>query len=289
MARESVEASAVIPATAKRIYEAWLDPAEHAAMTGSSATAAGEGVGAPSTAWDGYTEAENLELEPGKRIVQAWRSADFPAGARDSRLEVVLRRARGGTRVTILHSEIPAGQGASYRGRWCDHYLEPMKRFLGAARGRDGRGSGRSPLRRRLGSPPGGGDGRSPGRPLSARNAEAGLLVAEHVREGRAARHWARPAREELRLLRVNRCTTSSWQHRPRMNDSPLDKAPRADHRAHPLRKIVRREIQGGHPVVVLACSHVAPGVPASRSSRFYPCLLCAEAVERYRRARTAV
>ena len=72
------------------------------------------------------------------------------------------------------------------------------------------------------------------------------------------------------------------------MNDQYLRKPPRPDHQAHPLRPIIRREVQDGQPFVVLACNHVAPGVPASRASRFYPCPFCAEAVERYRRSQSA-
>lgn len=65
------------------------------------------------------------------------------------------------------------------------------------------------------------------------------------------------------------------------MNEPAL---PRPDHRAHPLRKIVRREVQDGRHFVLLVCRHVVPGIPASRTSRFYPCPECGEDVERYRR-----
>ena len=35
---ESIEISAVLPATARQVYEAWLDSAEHSAFTGDEAT-----------------------------------------------------------------------------------------------------------------------------------------------------------------------------------------------------------------------------------------------------------
>jgi hypothetical protein len=54
-----------------------------------------------------------------------------------------------------------------------------------------------------------------------------------------------------------------------------------------PLRRIVRRETQNGRPFVVLVCSHVAPGKPASKTSRYYPCPVCYEQVDRHRREMT--
>jgi len=132
MPGESIETEAVLPATAKRIYDAWLDADDHASMTGGAAASEGAVIGARFTAWDGYIEGRHLLLEPGRRIVQAWRTTDFPAGAADSRLELRLSRTARGTRVTILHSRIPPSQGASYREGWREHYFEPMRRFFAA-------------------------------------------------------------------------------------------------------------------------------------------------------------
>ena len=72
------------------VYEALVDPAKHAAFTGSTAT--GEPVeGGTFTAWDGYIEGRHERLVPGARIVQLWRTTEFPEGHPDSRLELELR------------------------------------------------------------------------------------------------------------------------------------------------------------------------------------------------------
>ena len=86
---EAIRVSTVIPASAERIYQAWLDSAEHSAFTGGPAEVDPK-IGGRFTAWDGYIEGVTLELEPGRRIVQSWRSSDFPNDADDSRLEVIL-------------------------------------------------------------------------------------------------------------------------------------------------------------------------------------------------------
>ena len=129
---ESFETSHVILATPKRIYEAWLDSEEHTNMTGGKAEVSAE-PGASFTAWDGYITGVNLELEPYHRIIQSWRSSQFPEGVPDSRLEVELGRVRdqlAGVTATIKHSNMPDGQGDSYKKGWSESYFEPMKRYF---------------------------------------------------------------------------------------------------------------------------------------------------------------
>ena len=164
---------AVLPATPRRVYQAWLDGELHGAMTGGAATVEAARVGGAFTAWDGYIEGTILALEPGRRIVQSWRSSDFPEGTPASRLEVALTRAEGGTRVTIRHSEIPAGQGGSYLDGWSEHYLAPMLRFFRAEARRAA--AGKRP--RAAARPPG---------KKAARKAGAGRASAGRVARGKA-------------------------------------------------------------------------------------------------------
>jgi activator of HSP90 ATPase len=131
MKLESLTVSAVIPAAPNVIYKAWMSGKEHAAMTGSGASVVAK-VGGKYTAWDGYISGKTLELEPGKRIVQSWRSTDFAEGAPDSRLEVVFTSARGGTKVTLNHRDLPTGSVAEYRKGWLDFYFKPMKAYFAA-------------------------------------------------------------------------------------------------------------------------------------------------------------
>src|SRR5215831_18542438 len=134
MATESIQVSGVINAPPDRIYSAWLDSTEHSLFTGGKA-AVEPGVGGRFTAWDGYIQGTNLELEAGRRILQAWRSTEFPAGSGDSRLEVLLEPVEGGTRMTLIHTEIPEGLAANLEQGWREHYLSPMAKYFGAPGG----------------------------------------------------------------------------------------------------------------------------------------------------------
>jgi len=125
---ETIQLSATFPASPEQIYRDWLSSTGHTAFTGSPAEV-DPAVGGRFTAWDGYIEGTNIELEPYRRILQAWRTSEFPTGSPDSRLEVLLEAVEGGTRLTINHSHIPEGQGASYAQGWQDFYFTPMRAY----------------------------------------------------------------------------------------------------------------------------------------------------------------
>jgi uncharacterized protein YndB with AHSA1/START domain len=132
MATESITLWEIFPASPREIYDAWLSSA-HGKMVGSTATVDPR-VGGAFTAWDGYIRGTTLELEPYRRIVQAWRTTEFPAASPDSRLELLLEQVEGGTRLTIRHTEIPEGLSGSLEQGWIDHYFRPMKEYFARKR-----------------------------------------------------------------------------------------------------------------------------------------------------------
>ena len=123
------EIADVIPAPPDVVYAAWLDSGEHTQMTGGRAVVSAK-VGESFEAWDGYIQGTNLELVPGKRILQHWRTSEFDESDGDSLLEVLLDPEGDGTRVTIRHSDL-AEHGMQYRQGWVDAYFSPMKQYFG--------------------------------------------------------------------------------------------------------------------------------------------------------------
>jgi uncharacterized protein YndB with AHSA1/START domain len=126
---ENIKVSDIIPAPPERVYTAWLDPTEHTKMTGAAATDEG---GGRFTAWDGYITGRTVSSVPHTKVVQAWRTTEFPADVPDSVLTVTFEESDGGTKVTLVHEEIPDGQGEAYRRGWDEHYLAPMKAYFGS-------------------------------------------------------------------------------------------------------------------------------------------------------------
>jgi activator of HSP90 ATPase len=97
-------------------------------MTGSPAMASSR-VGETFEAWDGYITGENLTLEPGRRIVQSWRTTEFTADEQDSRLDILLVPAFEQTRLVLRHSNLPE-HGTQYEQGWEDAYFTPMKSYF---------------------------------------------------------------------------------------------------------------------------------------------------------------
>ena len=126
---ESFEVEAIIPAGPERIYAAWLDAKEHGAFTGAPAMVEAW-VGGRFTAHDGYLHGITLQLEPGKRIVQSWRSTEFPQGTPDSKIYLDLERVSGGTRLRIKHVDVPMGHTKLYKPGWLQRYFKPMMKYF---------------------------------------------------------------------------------------------------------------------------------------------------------------
>ncbi len=129
METDSFKLAATFPVSARELYEAWLDSKKHAALTGAGARI-GAKVGNKFSAWDGYIQGKTLELVPFQRIVQAWRTTDFPAECDDSIVEVTLQDIDGGCRMTIRHTSIPKGQGDDYKEGWRQFYFKPMREYF---------------------------------------------------------------------------------------------------------------------------------------------------------------
>src|SRR6516225_4062470 len=81
--------TATLPASATEIYQAWLDSQAHSEMTGGEACQSDQ-VGAAVSAWDDYITGRNLELVPGERIVQSWRTTQFSDEHEDSVIVITL-------------------------------------------------------------------------------------------------------------------------------------------------------------------------------------------------------
>jgi activator of HSP90 ATPase len=121
--------TAFIPAPPEKVFRAWLSTEGHSAMTGSQARVEPR-VGGAFTAWDGYITGRTAALKPYTRILQDWRTSEFPADAPDSQIEIILEPAEGGTNLTLTHRNIPEGQADSYKSGWDESYFQPMRAYF---------------------------------------------------------------------------------------------------------------------------------------------------------------
>jgi uncharacterized protein YndB with AHSA1/START domain len=128
------EVSDTIPAKPRRIYDAWLDSHEHALMTGSEHADISPDLGATFEVWDGYISGHNLDLVPGVRIVQSWRTTQFTDHEADSRITVTFEDTGDATRVIVRHENVPDEHTGYEHGGWQESYFDPMKHFFSKPR-----------------------------------------------------------------------------------------------------------------------------------------------------------
>ena len=127
--KETIRQKATVPAEPAKVYEAFIDAKKHSAFTGTKATGDGR-VGSSFTAWDGYISGKNIELEPGKRIVQEWVTSEWPEDFPPSRLELTFKKVKGGTEISMVHSDVPAEQADELKEGWTEFYWKPLEDYF---------------------------------------------------------------------------------------------------------------------------------------------------------------
>lgn len=86
--------------------------------------------GAKFTAGDGYISGKNVELVKGKKIVQEWRTTEWPEDYGSSTLEINLREKGDGTEISLVQTKVPKSQVEYYRQGWQDFYWKPIKEYF---------------------------------------------------------------------------------------------------------------------------------------------------------------
>ena len=125
----------IVPADPEEVYEAFVNAKIHSEFTGSKATGKPV-VGAKFTAWDGYIFGKNLELEKGKRILQEWKTTDWPEGYSSSKFELKFKKVKNGTEITMIHSDIPQKQKEELAEGWEEFYWKPLKEYFSRKKNR---------------------------------------------------------------------------------------------------------------------------------------------------------
>jgi activator of HSP90 ATPase len=112
----------------ERVYGLLLDPKQFADMTGRPAVIDPIEGGAFSL-FGGLIVGRNVELVPGKRIVQAWRPTHWDPGIY-SIVEFEFSEQVPGTRMVLDHKGFPVEEADRLDSGWKGHYLDPLAKFL---------------------------------------------------------------------------------------------------------------------------------------------------------------
>jgi uncharacterized protein YndB with AHSA1/START domain len=113
----------------RTVYTLLADSKQHSAFTGRKAQISKKDGGRFS-ADSGRITGVNVDLAPGKRIVQAWRRADFPEGVFSMATFNLALTADGGTELVLTHRGVPKHLLDDTEHEWRDKYWTKMKAYL---------------------------------------------------------------------------------------------------------------------------------------------------------------
>ena len=126
---ERIKVSSTIPTSPQKLYKTYLSSIEHSNFTGGEAKINPK-IGGKMSAWDGYITGKFVKLTMNKKIVQTWRTSDFSEAIKDSILTITSEKVDSRTKISLIHTNIPDGQGESYKKGWKDFYFTPMKKYF---------------------------------------------------------------------------------------------------------------------------------------------------------------
>lgn len=111
------------------IYDLLLSSEQFAQMTGGRGATISTEEGGKASMFGGDIQARNVELVPGKRVVQAWRSGAWPEGVY-SIVKFELEGDGQGTKLTFDQSGYPDNAHDILAGGWSQMYWTPMNALL---------------------------------------------------------------------------------------------------------------------------------------------------------------
>jgi activator of HSP90 ATPase len=130
MKTKSIKQSVTFSATPEQIYHLIMDPEKHAAFTGSKVIMSKK-VNGKFSVFDGYCHGYNIELRPGKKIIQAWHFEE--EGWPDDHYSIctfLFEQVGNKTKLTFLQTGIPEANAEALKEGWKQFYWAPMKTYL---------------------------------------------------------------------------------------------------------------------------------------------------------------
>jgi uncharacterized protein YndB with AHSA1/START domain len=127
--RNIIRQSVVLPASAEKLFEMYINPLAHQAITGASVEI-GEKSGSKFKAFDGALTGTILEVIKPKLIIQWWRSTNFTAEDPDSTLILSFTSEGDGGRIDLIHIDVPDQDYDGVDQGWEKYYWTPWRTYL---------------------------------------------------------------------------------------------------------------------------------------------------------------
>ncbi len=113
------------------VYDLLADSKKHSEITGRSASISPD-VGGTFSINGSEVSGVNVDLAPGRRIVQAWRHRRFPEGVYSMAALTLTGTTDGGTELVLTHRGVPKELIPETEQAWREQYWSRMKSYLAA-------------------------------------------------------------------------------------------------------------------------------------------------------------
>jgi activator of HSP90 ATPase len=127
---KTIHQEVVFNASPLRIYEALTDSKQFGEVTGGAPTEISSEAGGSFSCFGGMIFGRNIELVPGKRIVQAWRVANWEEGIY-SIAKFELKEQDSKTLLIFDHIGFPESDVEHLATGWGENYWSPIEKYLG--------------------------------------------------------------------------------------------------------------------------------------------------------------
>jgi uncharacterized protein YndB with AHSA1/START domain len=126
---EAIHQEVTIKASAKKIFDALTDAKQFSAFSGRAPAEIDATAGGSFSCFGGHIVGRNIELVPGKRVVQAWRSAKWAEGVY-SIVRFELHDESGSAKIVFDQAGFPEDAGPHLETGWTKMYWQPLKAYL---------------------------------------------------------------------------------------------------------------------------------------------------------------
>ena len=127
---KTLQQSVILPAAASSLYDMYLDPRIHEAITGAPVTIS-SAPGSEFRAFNGMLSGIMLYTVPRRLIVQSWRSDNWNAGDVDSILVITFWPSDDDSgRVELVHVNVADQDVQGVTEGWEKYYWTPWRKYL---------------------------------------------------------------------------------------------------------------------------------------------------------------
>jgi len=124
-----IHQEATIRTSAKKIFDALTDAKQFSSFSGGAPAEIDATAGGSFSCFGGHIIGRNIELVPGKRVVQAWRSVTRDDGV-CSIVRFELHDDGGKAKIVFDQAGFPEDARPHLESGWAKMYWEPLKAYL---------------------------------------------------------------------------------------------------------------------------------------------------------------